>query len=110
MPRAFSGGIHWLRVGGWDHRTLFEMLALRFGARRDGDGGDSRGGAGTGAGLRRALMARDRTLIVLDNHENDRAMARFLETLRGCPVTWVLTARRCLLAGVSIFPVVAPLI
>src|SRR6266478_863842 len=41
VARAFSGGIHWLRVGGWDHRTLFEMLALRFGARRDGDGGDS---------------------------------------------------------------------
>jgi hypothetical protein len=110
VARAFPGGIHWLRVGGWDHRTLFEMLALRFGARRGGGGGSGDGGVNVGVQLRRALMARDRTLIVLDNHENDRAMARFLETLRGCPVTWVLTARRCLLAGVSIFPVVAPLI
>ncbi|HEY2902767.1 MAG TPA: hypothetical protein VGL59_19455 [Polyangia bacterium] len=99
VARAFSGGAHWLRVGGWDHRTLFELLALRFGAARDRDGG----------GLRRALGGPGRTLIVLDNHENDRAMALFLEALRGCPVTWVLTARRCLLSGVSIFPVVAPL-
>jgi hypothetical protein len=36
-------------------------------------------------------------------------MSRFLEALRGCPVTWVLTARRCLLTGVGLFPVVAPL-
>ena len=99
VARGFPGGIHWFRVGVWDHRTLFEMLALHFGGARGSDG----------AGVRAALAARARALIVLDNHENDRAMARFLEALRGCPVTWVLTARRCLLSGVSIFPVVAPL-
>ena len=99
VVRGFPGGAHWIRVGAWDHRTLFELAALRFGAPRDRDG----------AGLRRALQDRGRSLIVLDNHENDRAMALFLEALRAAPVTWVLTARRCLLSGVSIFPVVAPL-
>ena len=29
--------------------------------------------------------------------------------LRGCDVTWIVTARRCLLSGVEIFPVVPPL-
>src|SRR5438034_1059878 len=29
--------------------------------------------------------------------------------LRGLDVTWIVTARRCLLAGVDIFPVVPPL-
>ncbi len=96
---GIPGGIHWFRVGVWDHRTLLQLLGLRLGVARDGDP----------AALRAALDARGRSLIVLDNHENDRAMARFLEALRGCPVTWVLTARRCLLSGVSIFPVVAPL-
>ncbi len=47
--------------------------------------------------------------VVLDNHEDDRAMARFLDELRGVNVTWVITARRCLLSGVSIFPVTPPL-
>jgi hypothetical protein len=47
---------------------------------------------------------------VLDNHESDRSLARFLETLRGCPVTFVVTARRCLLSGVEVFPVVPPLV
>ena len=36
-------------------------------------------------------------------------MARFLEALEIPAVTWLLTARRCLLAGVSVFPVVPPL-
>ena len=49
-------------------------------------------------------------LIVLDNHENDRAMARFLGALDGVPVTWLITARRCLLSGMAIFPVIAPLV
>ncbi|HVR61389.1 MAG TPA: hypothetical protein VMU50_05785 [Polyangia bacterium] len=99
VARHHPGGIHWFRAGVWDHRTLLEMLALHFGAPRASDG----------CGLRATLATRARTFIVLDNHENDRAMARLLETLRGCPVTWLLTARRCLLSGVSIFPVVAPL-
>ena len=37
-------------------------------------------------------------------------MARFLEALAGTPVTWLLTARRCLLSGVAVFPVIAPLV
>jgi hypothetical protein len=97
-PR-FPGGVHWVRVGGWDAGTLFEIVARRLGRR----------GADRIAGVREALHQRGRTLVVLDNHENDRAMARFLEALRPCPVVWVLTARRCLLSGVEIYPVVAPL-
>jgi hypothetical protein len=46
----------------------------------------------------------------LDNHESDRAMARLLAALDGLPVSWLLTARRCLLSGVSVYPVVAPLV
>ena len=53
--------------------------------------------------------ARGPTFIVLDNHEDDREMARLLTLLDGLPVCWVITARRCLLSGVSVFPVVAPL-
>jgi len=60
--------------------------------------------------LRRSLAARGRTLLVLDNHENDRAMAGLLNALDGVPVCWLITARRCLLSGVSIFPVVPPLV
>jgi hypothetical protein len=60
--------------------------------------------------VRAGLAARGRMLLVLDNHENDRAMARFLDALEGLPVTWLVTARRCLLSGMAIFPVVAPLV
>src|SRR6185295_3478414 len=49
-------------------------------------------------------------LIVLDNHENDRATAELLEAFAKTPVTFVITARRCLLAGVLAFPVTAPLV
>jgi hypothetical protein len=49
-------------------------------------------------------------LIVLDNHENDAAVARLFEALPDAQATFVITARRCLLAGVFIFPVVAPLV
>ena len=59
--------------------------------------------------LRRAIARRGPTFIVLDNHEDDREMARLLTLLDGLPVCWVITARRCLLSGVSVFPVVAPL-
>jgi hypothetical protein len=98
----FPGGLHWLRVGGWDPSTLFEMLARRLGLPGAGSDGNPQR-------VRAALASGPRAFIVLDNHENDRALARFLEPLRGCPVTWVITARRCLLAGVEVFPVVAPL-
>ena len=95
-----SGGAFWLRVGGWDHRTLLQMVALRLGAPRE-PLVDS---------VRQALLARGPTLWVLDNHENDRAMARFFEALEGTPTTFILTARRCLLSGVAVFPVIPPLI
>ncbi len=94
------GGAAWLRVGNWDHRTLLQMLALHLGAAREP----------LLESVRAALASGGRRLVVLDNHENDRALARFLDELAGAPVTWVITARRCLLAGVAIFPVVAPLV
>jgi hypothetical protein len=97
LRRRFPGGVHWVRVGAWDASTLFEIFARRLGVR----GGDRL------AELRRAFGAR--ALVVLDNHESDRALARFLEPLRASPVVWVITARRCLLSGVEVFPVVAPL-
>jgi hypothetical protein len=37
-------------------------------------------------------------------------MARLLDALAGTPATFVITARRCLLAGVVVFPVTAPLV
>ncbi len=95
----FPGGVAWFRVGNWDHRTLLQMVALRLEAPREP----------LVESVRRALFARGTMLLVLDNHENDRAMARFLDALDGTPVTWLLTARRCLLSGMAIFPVVAPL-
>ena len=106
VRRDFPGGLEWVRVGAWDHRTLIDMLAIRLGVplgrldeRRE-----------RLQAIRRKLRARGRTLIVLDNHEDDREMARFLNALGRDPVFWVLTARRCLLAGVSVFPVVSPLV
>jgi len=47
---------------------------------------------------------------VLDNHESDTAVARLFESLPDCKATFVITARRCLLSGVLIFPVTAPLV
>jgi len=113
LARDFDGGIHWFRVGAWDTRTLLGMLAIRFGR-----GPSARVGRGAAQGsaprelpaIRRRLRALGRTLIVLDNHEDDRAVAALLDGLRGEPVTWIITARRCLIAGVSIFPVIAPLV
>ena len=99
---AFGGRVHWFRVGGWDARTLAEMLAIRFGTSRDRHA--------LYPGLCRYLSAKGPTFIVLDNHEDDRAMARFLDQLRSTEVTWVITARRCLLSGVAVFPVTAPLV
>ena len=77
LRRRYPGGAAWLRVGGWDHRTLLQMLALQLGVPRD-PLVDS---------VRRGLSARGPMLVVLDNHENDKAMARFLDALDGVPVT-----------------------
>lgn len=98
----FEGGIHWFRVGAWDFRTLTEMLALRFGTTRERKR--------IVAGLRAFLATGGPRLVVFDNHEDDAAMARLLDALAGTPVTVLVTARRCLLAGVLVYPVTAPLV
>jgi hypothetical protein len=100
LRARFPGGAAWFRVGNWDHRTLLQMVALALGVPREPLVDSVRAG----------LAARGPTLIVLDNHENDRAMTRFLDALEGTSASWLLTARRCLLSGVAIFPVVAPLV
>jgi hypothetical protein len=102
MARRFSGRIDWFRVGAWDFRTLAEMLALRFGTSRER--------RALVPELRAFLMRGGERFVVLDNHEDDAAMARLLDALSGTPATFVITARRCLLAGVLIFPVTAPLV
>jgi hypothetical protein len=94
-------GIDWFRVGAWDFRTLAEMLALRYGTSRE------RSALLPGI---RAVLRRSERLVVLDNHEDDRAMARLLHELSPTQATFVITARRCLLAGVLVFPVTAPLV
>jgi hypothetical protein len=101
MARFFAGRVSWFRVGSWDFYTLTEMLALRFGVP---------GGDGRVARLNAFFARTGPRLIVLDNHEDDRAMARLLDCFARAPVTFVITARRCLLAGVLIFPVTAPLV
>lgn len=106
LRRDFPGGIEWFRVGAWDHQTLLDMLAIRMGVSVGGPGARER----RLASLRQHLTSRGQTLIVLDNHESDRAMVRLLDALEGIPVSWLLTARRCLLSGVSIYPVVPPLV
>jgi hypothetical protein len=77
------------------------MLALRFGTGR---------GEGRVQRLQEFLSRGPQRLIVLDNHENDVAVARLFEAFSDSQATFVITARRCLLAGVLIFPVVAPLV
>lgn len=91
----------WFRIGAWDYRTLLEMLALRFGTTRE---------RGKIEGELRRFLGRTRRLVVLDNHEDDAATARLLDTLAGTKATFLITARRCLLAGVLVFPVTAPLV
>src|SRR3954471_23725052 len=90
LGRRIPGGREWFRVGRWDHRTLLDMLAIRLGVRL---GGVRERGRRVRE-LRRAIERRGRTFIVLDNHEDDREMARLLTLLDGLPVSWVITARR----------------
>ncbi len=101
MRAAFGGRIDWFRSGAWGFYTLSEMLALRFGTG---------GGEGRVPRLRQYLTEGPQRLIVLDNHEDDRAIARLFEAFPDTNATFVITARRCLLAGVLIFPVMAPLV
>jgi len=101
LRAAFGGRVDWFRSGAWGFYTLSEMLALRFGTGR---------GEGRVQRLQEFLSRGPQRLIVLDNHENDAAVARLFEALPDSKATFVITARRCLLAGVFIFPVVAPLV
>ncbi|HMJ13383.1 MAG TPA: hypothetical protein VK524_18320 [Polyangiaceae bacterium] len=98
----FAGRMHWFRVGAWSFQTLSEMLALAFGTTLAYER--------CWPELLRVLNRSGERLIVLDNHEDDPAMCRLLQALADTPVTVVITARRCLLAGVLIYPVVAPLV
>ena len=102
LVSRFEGRLHWFRVGAWDFRTLAEMFALHFGA--------SRARGALVPNLRRLLAHGGPRLVVLDNHEDDRATARLFHELSGTPVTFLITARRCLLAGVLIYPIAAPLV
>lgn len=98
---AFEGRIDWFRSAAWGFHTLTEMLALRFGTGR---------GEGRVERLKRFLADGPERLIVLDNHESDAAVAQLFETFADARATFVITARRCLLSGVLIFPVTAPLV
>lgn len=102
VAKEFSGRIHWMRVGAWDVQTLLEMFAWRFGTRHERDE--------RLASLRAFFEREGPRLIVLDNHEDDRATAKLLDALAGTPVTFLITARRCLLGGVLIFPLTAPMV
>jgi hypothetical protein len=102
LARRFEGRLHWLRAGAWDFRTLVEMLAHHFGTSRE----RSR----LIPELQALLSGGGEHLVVLDNHEDDRALARLLETFAVTPTTFVVTARRCLLSGILVFPVAAPLV
>jgi len=92
----FSGRVDWFRIGAWDHRTLLQMLALRFHTKPKG--------------VRSHLAKGGPHLLVLDNHEDDRATAWLLDELAGTRTSFLITARRCLLAGVLVYPVVPPLV
>jgi hypothetical protein len=101
LRAAFGGRIDWFRSAAWGFYTLSEMLALRFGTAR----GDDRLQQ-----LQQFLTNGPERLIVLDNHENDVAIQRLFEALHGSNATFIITARRCLLSGVFIYPVTAPLV
>ena len=96
VARAFGDRVHWVRIGAWDFRTCVELLAMRFRKK-------------TLAELR-SLFRREERLVVLDNHEDDRATAKLLDAFAHTKVSFLLTARRCLLGGVFVFPVTAPLV
>lgn len=101
LRRHFGGRIAWVRIGAWDRTTVLEMMALELGAGRLADRPLARV---------RGALHEGPTLVVLDNHESDAVTARVLDELSGLPVTWLLTARRCLLGGVTLYPIAPPLI
>jgi hypothetical protein len=101
LHAEFGGRIDWFRSAAWGFYTLSEMLALRFGTGL---------GEGRVERLQKFLARGPERLIVLDNHEDDAAMERLFAAFADANATFVITARRCLLSGVLIFPVVAPLV
>jgi hypothetical protein len=101
LRKSFGGRIDWFRSAAWGYYTVMEMLALRFGTPRHDD---------RAAQLRKFLAEGPERFIVLDNHENDQAIQRLFEALSGTNATFLITARRCLLSGVFIYPVTAPLV
>ena len=98
--RAFRGRLVWVRIGAWDSTTALQMMAVQLGLSASGDP--------TAAGRR--ARAGGPPCAGLHTPEDAATTATTLEALRGLPVTWVITARRCLLGGVTIFPVVPPLV
>lgn len=101
LKNSFGGRIDWFRSAAWGFYTLSEMLALRFGTGGDDD---------RMRRLRDFLTQGPERLIVLDNHENDAAIQRLFEALAGTQASFIITARRCLLSGMFIYPVTAPLV
>lgn len=101
LSRFFQGRLIWLRIGAWDRSTVAQLIAAQLGA------------SGSGSALQRVRRTFEKsgpTLVVLDNHEDDAVTAATLRDMKGLSVTWVVTARRCLLGGVTIVPVVPALI
>jgi hypothetical protein len=101
VKKRFPGGLHWFRSGPWDVRTLGEMLAIRFRTSRERKR--------LFPALRRFFADRPPTFVVLDNHENDLAIARLFGELGDARASWIITARRCLLGGIYVYPIIAPL-
>lgn len=97
----FRGRLLWVRIGAWSAGVALELMGLKLGVQGDR--------ASVTQGIR-AMLSAGPTFVVLDNHESDDATAELLGAFRGLPVTWIITARRCLLGGVTIVPVVPPLI
>lgn len=96
LARFFDGRLLWVRTGGWSAGTILELMEHQL-----------RAPAGARA---RQVLGAARSLVVLDNHEDDAATAEVLRRFAGVDVTWVVTARRCLLGGVTIVPVAPPLV
>ena len=101
LSKTFGGRVDWFRSAAWGFYTLSKMLALRFGT---GIGDDRM------ERLQQCLADGPARLIVLDNHENDAAIQQLFEALANANATFIITARRCLLSGVFIYPVTAPLV
>lgn len=99
VRREFPNRAYWARIGSWDRTTILQLLCFALEVK---------------PGASPLKTARDKlgeapAFVVLDNHEDDTTTAGLLEDLAGLPVSWVITARRCLLSGVTLHPVTPPL-